>query len=118
MTLSEPKSASTSARNFDGVPASALATWLDNDAVQLEGAPVRQDSHIAVVHYAAERLLRIDATLAYVDKGLDNIADLDANLPHRNHEVFTLLNDIRSLILTGELWPGTLATDRPVGGAR
>lgn len=44
--------------------------------------------------------------LAYVDKTLDNVADFDPELIWENREVVTLLEDIRSLMLTGEPLPG------------
>lgn len=42
--------------------------------------------------------------LAYVDKALDNVADLDVIWETR--EVVEMLEDIRSLMLTGEPLPG------------
>lgn len=55
--------------------------------------------------------------LAYVDKSLDNVADLDPGTAWTNAEVVEVLEDIRSLMLTGEPLPGlfTLAPDRENG---
>jgi hypothetical protein len=44
--------------------------------------------------------------LAYVDKSIDNVADLDPDLTWRNVEVVSMLEDIRSLLVTGEISPG------------
>ena len=56
--------------------------------------------------------------LAYVDKALDNVADLDVIWETR--EVVEMLEDIRSLMLTGEPLPGlfTMPTDRENGSKR
>ena len=51
---------------------------------------------------------REEDALAYVDKGLDNIEELDPDLVWTNAEVIELLEDIRSILLTGEVTPGTL----------
>lgn len=48
---------------------------------------------------------REEDTLAYVDKGLDNIAG--GEYVWSNAEVVEMLEDIRSLLLTGEVTPGT-----------
>lgn len=45
-------------------------------------------------------------TLAYVDKAIDNVADLPADLPWGNAEVVAMLDDVRSLLLTGRVVPG------------
>lgn len=47
------------------------------------------------------------ATLAYVDKSIDNVDSLGPDVPWTNTEVVALLNDIRSLLLTGDVTPGT-----------
>ena len=53
--------------------------------------------------------------LAYVDKTLDNVADVGPDVTWKNVEVVELLEDVRSLILTGEPLPG-LFGDVEVGG--
>lgn len=54
--------------------------------------------------------------MAYVEKTLDDVADLDVIWETR--EVVEMLEDIRSLMLTGEPSPGlfTLTSSREVGG--
>ncbi|MTE24846.1 hypothetical protein [Microbacterium sp. ZXX196] len=55
--------------------------------------------------------------LAYVDKAIDNVADLDPDLSWANAEVLEVLEDVRSLILTGKPLPGLfLAPDHEAGG--
>lgn len=44
--------------------------------------------------------------LAYVDKTLDNVADVGPDVMWKNGEVVALLEDVRALILTGEPLPG------------
>lgn len=61
--------------------------------------PVRGESHLR-------------RALEYVDKSLDNVADLDADLVWHNHEVVEVLEDIRSFLVTGDVTPGTFVVDR------
>lgn len=57
-------------------------------------------------------------TLAYVDKSLDNVADLDPDLTWTNTEVIQVLEDIRSLLVTGNITPGMFEQTRsPSDGA-
>lgn len=58
----------------------------------------------------------VDA-LTYIDKSLDNVAGLDADLSWANVEVVEMLEDARSLLLLGVVTPGSfeLPTDREVG---
>lgn len=61
---------------------------------------------------ALERVMQaqmIEETLAFVDKALDNVANLPADLAWENREVVGVLEDIRSLLLTGSVVPGTFA---------
>lgn len=43
-----------------------------------------------------------DRALGYIDASLNGIADLSPDLPWRNDEVVELLDDLRSLLVTGE----------------
>ena len=49
---------------------------------------------------------RATEALAYVDKSIDNVADLPVDLTWKNHEVVAMLEDIRALLVTGEIAPG------------
>ena len=51
----------------------------------------------------AEKLIR--GTLAHIDKSLDNVADLD--VVWGNAEVVAVLEEVRSLLVTGEINPGS-----------
>lgn len=51
----------------------------------------------------AEKLIR--GTLAHIDKSLDNVADLD--VVWENAEVVEVLEEVRSLLVTGEINPGS-----------
>lgn len=44
--------------------------------------------------------------LAFIDKTLDNVADLPPNLSWKNREVVALVADVRSLLVSGVLVPG------------
>ena len=57
-----------------------------------------------------------DEALAYVDKSIDNVADLDVIWETR--EVVEMLEDIRSLLVLGSITPGTFTPDAEVGGHR
>lgn len=50
---------------------------------------------------------RLDATLEYVEKGLDNVRDLDGDLGWTNDEVVELYDDLR-VLLTGGTLSGTV----------
>ncbi len=47
----------------------------------------------------------VTETLAYVDKTVDNVADLPTDLPWSNAEVVRMLDDVRSLLITGRVVP-------------
>lgn len=116
MTLSTPKSELTSARMFDRKSNKDVAYWIDSDAAAMDGQPGR-NNHVAATRSAAERLLRAHGALGYIDKALDNVADLD--VLWTNAEVVEVLEDIRSLLLAGHIVPGSMspATDRENGSA-
>lgn len=50
---------------------------------------------------------RNNEVLAYVDKSIDNIVDLSGEVTWQNREVIEMLEDIRSLLLTGAVTPGS-----------
>lgn len=51
---------------------------------------------LSVKDYAVE-------AVAYIDRSVDNVEDLDSSTAWRNDEVLEVLRDIRSLLLTGEV---------------
>lgn len=51
---------------------------------------------LSVKDFAAE-------VVAYIDRSVDNVEDLDSSTAWRNDEVLEVLRDIRSLLLTGEV---------------
>lgn len=51
--------------------------------------------------------------LAIVDATLDNAVDLDAGVTWTNLEVVAMLEDIRSLLLVGQVIPGTWSKECP-----
>lgn len=55
-----------------------------------------------------------DEALAYVDKTIDNVADIDVIWETR--EVVEMLEDIRSLLVLGSITPGTFTPDVEIGG--
>lgn len=115
MTLSTPKSELTSARMFDRKTDEEVAYWIDTDAAAMDGQPGR-NNHVAATRSAAERLLRAHSALGYIDKALDNVADLD--VLWTNAEVVEVLEDIRSLLLTDrEVGGQEPATDTTTNGA-
>lgn len=120
MTLSTPKSELTSARMFDGKTADEVAYWIDTDVAAMDGQPGK-NNHVAACRSAAERLIAFQAAainiLSYVDKTLDNVAHVDTDVTWKNSEVVGMLDDLRSVIVTGGVTPGTLA-DVEVGGRR
>jgi len=58
---------------------------------------------------------RIEA-LAYVDKSIDNVADMPPEMIWENREVIQMLEDIRSLLVTGQIMPAEfMPTDHADG---
>ena len=114
MTFSEPKSPLTSARMFDTTTTEALAYWLDNDAKAMDGQPGR-NNHVAATRAAVERLSRAFDALAYVDKSIDNVADMPPEMIWENREVIQMLEDIRSMLVTGQIMPAEFIPDHTDG---
>ena len=48
----------------------------------------------------------MNEALAYIDKTLDNVADLQPDTTWQNAEVVSMLEEVRSLMLTGKTTPG------------
>jgi len=57
---------------------------------------------------------RIEA-LAYVDKSIDNVADMPPEMIWENREVIQMLEDIRSLLVTGQVMPAEFMPHGPTG---
>lgn len=110
MTFSDPKSPLTSARMFDTKTSEDVAYWLDEDARRLDGTP-GNNNHVAATRAAVERLHAAWEALVYVDKSLDNVRDLPADLAWTNREVVEVLEDVRSLLLTGAVTPGAFTQE-------
>lgn len=113
MAFSEPKSPLTSADVFGSYSSENLAGWLDIEAMQMDGQP-GLNNHVAATRAAAKRLAQSHAALAFVDKTIDNIAHGEHGWSNR--QVVSLLDDIRSLILRGEVTPVRYCDCRVGGG--
>lgn len=57
---------------------------------------------------------RLEA-LAYVEKSLDNVGDMPSEMPWENREVVSMLEDIRALLITGQVVPGPFAPNHADG---
>lgn len=100
--VGEPKSPLTSARMFDARTTEALAHWLNNDAIMLDGQP-GLNNHVAATRAASERLIASWRTLGFVDQtihaneGNSNLATWD------NAKVLDMLRTIHATLVGQEL---------------
>ena len=51
------------------------------------------------IRYERARRESVREAVAYIDKSLDNVADLASDLPWRNEEVIEVLRDVRALLV-------------------